>query len=130
MYESSYAYLPRFDGINYVIWSLRMEVYFSSLGYDVLMSIKNGYSVPTTPPTQPNTKIKYERNVEAKKVYLSGLSESVSLKVKKCKSIKDIWNRLKKIYGEESGIVGSNCERKKNKGAGKCANDKSSSISF
>lgn len=128
-FNYSYASVPMFDGTNYVVWCSRTEVYLSSLGYDVWISVMDGYSVFVTPPTNPNVKREYECNVEAKKVILNGLPDIVSSKVKKCKFAKDIWNRLKKIYGEEPSNAGSYCRRKKNKGADKYVDDESGSIS-
>lgn len=101
-----------------------MEVYLSSLGYDAWMLVKNGYTSPTIPPTKFEAKREYECNVEAKKVMLSRLSNAVSSKVKKCKSAKNVWDRLKNIYGEEPTTFGSNCGSKKIKEADKCADDK------
>lgn len=88
------------------------------------MSIKNGYTIPGTLPTDPNAKRKYDNNVEAKNIILSGLSDTISLKFKNCKSAKDIWGRLRKIYDEVPSTARSDSRRKKKKGARKCADDK------
>lgn len=119
---------PMFDGTNYVIWSSRMEAHLFALGYDVWMSVKNGYTSPTT-PTKPEAKREYECNVEAKKIILSGLLDVVSSKVKKCKLEKIIWDRLKRIYGEEPSTTRLDCEKKKNNGEVKCEDDKRRSVS-
>lgn len=93
------------------------------------MRVKNGYTIPTIPPTDSDARKKYECNVEAKNVILSGLFNIESLKVKKRKSAKDIWDRLKKIYGEEPWTAKSDYGRKKKKGSIKCTDDKRRSVS-
>lgn len=70
-----------FDGSNYVFWSKRMETYISSLGFDVWMSIKNKYVVPSVPPTDPDAKKEYEINVKTKHAILSGLSNNEFVKM-------------------------------------------------
>lgn len=104
---------PMFDGSNYVIWCSRMEVYLSTLGYDIWKSVINGYFVSASPPIDPKAKIRYECNAKSMKAILNWLSNTVSLKVYRCKSTKSLWDRLKKLYGEEPTITGLDYERKK-----------------
>jgi len=40
--------VPLFNGLDFLVWCMRMQVYLSSLGYDVWMSVENGYSNSTT----------------------------------------------------------------------------------
>ena len=37
---------PKFDGSNYIFWSILMEVYLQSLRFDVWQYVENGYKVP------------------------------------------------------------------------------------
>ncbi|GLJ32923.1 hypothetical protein SUGI_0663180 [Cryptomeria japonica] len=46
-----------------------METYICSLGFDVWMSIKSGYIVPSVPPTDPDAK-EYENNAKEKHAIL------------------------------------------------------------
>lgn len=48
-----------FDGSNYFIWYCIMEVYLSTLGYDVWMLVVNAYSIPICPPTDLEEKRRY-----------------------------------------------------------------------
>ncbi|XP_059066138.1 uncharacterized protein LOC131857504 [Cryptomeria japonica] len=88
-----------------------MEIYLFG-GYDVWMLFVNGYSIPTCPPIDPKEKTKYECNVEAKKTILGGITDIVSLKVKKCKPAKDVWDKLKETYGEVLSTAESDYEKK------------------
>lgn len=75
---------PLFDGTNYAFWSIRMESYLSSLGFDVWMSAVNGYIMPTTPLTDLADKREYENNAKAKNAILCGLSNTELVKVMYC----------------------------------------------
>ena len=43
----SYTRPPMFDGINFSYWKQRMRVFLSSLDYDVMLSVFEGYISPT-----------------------------------------------------------------------------------
>ncbi|XP_057815069.1 uncharacterized protein LOC131028748 [Cryptomeria japonica] len=101
--DSTSVKVPVFDGTNYAFWSRRMETYLSSIGYDVWMSIKNGYTVPST-PTDLNTKKEYENNVKEKPATLSGLSDTEFVKVMQCKSSKETWDKLQRIYEGDAKV--------------------------
>lgn len=105
-----------------------MELYLSSLGYDVQMSVVNGLSSPASPPISPGIERRYECNVEEMKAILSRLSDDVSSHVEKCKSAKILWDRLKKLYGEEPCTAGSDFGSKKIYTKDECAVDKSRSV--
>lgn len=93
------------------------------------MLVQNGYSIPASPPTHPKEKREYECNVGAMNAILSGLLDTVSSKVDRCKSTKSLWDRLKKLYGNEPTTAGSDCESKKNNETKKCVNYKGKSVS-
>ena len=54
---------PSFDGSNYTLWRIRMEVYLHSLRPDVWKSVENGYVVPKNAPVDATVKRTYECNV-------------------------------------------------------------------
>lgn len=66
-----------------------MKTYLSSLGYDVWMSVKNGYTIPATPPTDPDAKREYDHNSKAKHAILSGLSNIEFFKVMHYRTVKE-----------------------------------------
>lgn len=102
MYESSSIGVPMFA---------RMEVYLSVLGYDIWKFVINGYFVHASPPIDPESKRRYQCNSKSMKAILNGLLDIVSSEVDRCKSAKSLWDRLKKLYGEEPTIIGSDCEK-------------------
>lgn len=98
--KSSSVKVPIFNGTNYAFSSRRIETYLSSLGYDVSMSIKNGYTIPPT-PTNPNTKREYEYNAKAENSILSGLPDTEFVKVMHCTTTKETWDNMQRIYEED-----------------------------
>lgn len=89
---------PWFNGTNYGFWSIRMERYMNSLGFDVWMVVENGYTMPEIPLNDPLEKWVYENNAKAKNAILWGLSNTEFIKFMHCKTTKDILDKLKSIY--------------------------------
>lgn len=75
-----------------------METYLSSLGFDVWMSVKNGYTIPSVPPIDLNAKKEYENNAKAKHAILSGLFDNEFVKVMHCSSTKETWDKLHRLF--------------------------------
>jgi hypothetical protein len=65
-----------FDGKNYAFWSIRMQTYLMSFGFDIWKSFMNGYTSPKTPPTYVTGKNPSENNAKAMNAILCSLSES------------------------------------------------------
>lgn len=78
----------------------------------------------TGPPTDPEEKRTYECNAEPMKTILCGLSDDASSKVNRCKSTKNIWDKLKKLYGDELFTTESDYGNKKNNRTYRCTDDK------
>jgi hypothetical protein len=91
---------PLFDGTNYASWSIRMKIYFQALGFDIWESITIGYTYEVGKESSENN----EKEIDS---ILSGLSDSETVKVMKCTSSKNIWDKLQKIYEERSGDCSS-----------------------
>ncbi|XP_057821105.2 uncharacterized protein LOC131033831 [Cryptomeria japonica] len=85
---------PLFDGSSYVFWSVRIKAYIMSLGFDVWMSIVNGYTLPSQPPTDLDGKRAFESNAKTMNAILCGLSESKFVKVTHCESAQTMWEKL------------------------------------
>lgn len=75
---------PIFDGSNFYVWSCRMEVYLSSLGFDVWMLVVNGCPSKVSPPIDSAEERRNWCNNVAMKAILTGLSGDVSSQVDKC----------------------------------------------
>lgn len=73
-----------------------------SLGYDVYLSLVNGYTIPSTPPIDFDGKKEFENNAKTMNAILCGLIEAEFIKVIHCSTVKDIWDKLHNAYqGDE-----------------------------
>ena len=96
-----------FNGLNYAFWSIRMKVYLQAQGGDVWKMILNTYDIPTNPPADGRGVKLYEENSKAMNAFLSGLTETVFVKVMHCETTKEIWDKLRKIYEGDDIIKGA-----------------------
>jgi hypothetical protein len=79
----------------------------TSIGFDVWQAVVDGYTTPTTPPTDKDGKKLSENNSRAKNVILNGLVDTVYVKVMHCDSAKDIWDKLQNIYEGDAKVKGA-----------------------
>src|SRR5271168_4614635 len=89
---------PIFDGTNFVYWKVRVTAYLQSLGTEVWDIIDTRYTFPSTTPTDPVEKKKYETNAKAVNTLLECLSQSEFVKVMQYKSAKEIWDKIVLSY--------------------------------
>jgi hypothetical protein len=99
--------MPMFDGQNYAFWNRRMKTFLQAHGFDVWKAVVDGYKAPATPPTDKDGKKLSENNLKAKNVILSGLVDSVYVKVMHCDSAKDIWDKLQNVYEGDAKVKGA-----------------------
>ena len=72
------------------------------LGCDVWISVINGYTAPTTVPSDVAAKKLCNDNSRVVNANLGGLVNPIFVKVMHCKLAKEIWDKLKVIYeGDE-----------------------------
>jgi hypothetical protein len=104
---------PLFKGNDYAFWSIRMRSYLMALGCDVWLSVINGYTVPTTAPSDTTAKKLCNDNSRVVNAILGGLANNVFVKVMHCKSTKEIWDKLKSSMKEmeKSSKKNSNIQR-------------------
>jgi hypothetical protein len=62
---------------------------------------------PATPPTDKDGKKLDENNSKDKNVILSGLTDSVHVKVMHCDSAKDLWDKIQNIYEGDAKVKGT-----------------------
>ena len=98
---------PLFDGLNYAFWNVRMRVYLQAQGVDVWKAVVNRYNVPATPPIDNTGKKLYEDNSKEMNAILSGLTETIFVKVMHCETAKEIWDKLKNIYEGDDKVKGA-----------------------
>ena len=70
--------------------------------------IENTYNIPsTTSATTTTDKNNFEINSKAMNTLLSGLTETIFVKVMHCETAKDIWDKLRNIYEGDDKIKGA-----------------------
>ena len=62
--------------------------------------IVNTYDIPANPPTDARSieRKNYEDNSKAMNAILSGLTETIFVKVMHCETAREIWDKLRNIY--------------------------------
>lgn len=81
---------PLFDGSNYVIWSVRMEAYLISLGFDVWKVVFDVYKFYNNSPIDRVGKKACESNAKVRNAILYGLSNSKFVKIVHCMIAKEV----------------------------------------
>ena len=85
-----------------------MKVYLQAQGTDIWKMIENTYNIPSTTSATTTTDKKYfEDNSKAMNAILSGLTETVFVKVMHCETAKEIWDKLRNIYEGDDKIKGA-----------------------
>ena len=79
---------PVFNGLNYAFWNVRMRAFMQAQEVDVWKAVVNRYNVPATPPVDNVGKKLYEDNSKEMNAILSGLAETVYVKVMHCETAK------------------------------------------
>ena len=79
---------PLFIGDNYAYWSVRMKCHLMSLGYKVRRSVKKEYKIPVDLPIDIDELYQYDANAKSMNAILSGLKNSMFVKVMQCKTTK------------------------------------------
>ena len=67
----------------------------------------NRYDAHVNPPTDAQGKRAYEGNSKALNAILSGLTETVFVKVMHCDTTKEVWDKLKNIYEGDDKVKGA-----------------------
>ena len=67
----------------------------------------NRYDAHVNPPTNAQGKRAYEGNSKALNEILSGLTETVFVKVMRCDIAKEVWDKLKNIYEGDDKVKGA-----------------------
>ena len=92
--------LPLLNGNNYALWNGRMQIHFLAQGYEVWEIVEKGFIA--TQDEQGKKNMVYD--AKDKDLIISGLIESVYLKVLSCKTTKEVWGKLENIYAGDSNV--------------------------
>jgi hypothetical protein len=93
-----------FKGDDYVFWRIRMKSHLTTLGFDILQSIEDGYTTPSSPPINVASKKLCNDNSRVVNAILSGLTINVLVKVMHYKKDKELWDKLKVINERDSKV--------------------------
>ena len=87
---------PKFDGLNFLIWKVRMTIFLQSLGSLVAKSLTKPYSRPESEEDTWSefTFKEYEANSKAQNALITALNEDDLTRVIHCKSAYEIWQHL------------------------------------
>ena len=75
-----------------------MKCHLIALGYKVWRSVEKEYKVPYDLLDDRDELDQYEANAKSLNTILSGLTNSVFIKVMQCKRTKHAWEKLKNVY--------------------------------
>jgi len=86
--------LPKFDGLNFPIWKVKMIIFLQLLGSRVAKAITKPFAVPNgDEDTWSDTNVKeFEANVKAQYALFWALNDNDISTVINCKSAYEIWN--------------------------------------
>ena len=99
---------PLFIGENYAYQSVRMNFHMMYLGWKVWEATEKENKIGDNLPTDNLELDQYQGNAKALNSILSGLTNYVFVKVMRCKTAKQAWNKLKIVYEGESKVKESN----------------------
>ena len=87
---------PKFDGLNFPIWKVRMTIFLQSLGSLIAKSLTKPYVAPNSDESTWTefTFREYEANSKAQNSLLTALNEDDLTRVIHCQSAYEIWQHL------------------------------------
>ena len=87
---------PRFDGLNFLIWKLKMTVFLQSLGSQVTKAVTKPFSAPLGDEDTWSdiTTKEFDANARAHYALLQAFNDDDIAKVIDCKSSYEIWTHL------------------------------------
>ncbi|KAL4362966.1 hypothetical protein GQ457_04G026180 [Hibiscus cannabinus] len=93
---------PLFEGEAYFQWSNVMKYFIQAQDFEVWEIIEDGFlEGPKKKKKRSANDTKVKLNAKAMHTLLCGLNDEVSKQVSTCKSAKDIWEKLEKLYGNK-----------------------------
>ncbi|KAL4273741.1 hypothetical protein GQ457_13G019290 [Hibiscus cannabinus] len=93
---------PLFKGDSYFQWCHQMEFFIKTIDFDLWEIIEDGYvKVPKKKNRSSKDMRKVKLNAKAMHTLLCGLNDDISKKVSSCKSAKEMWEKLEKLYKKE-----------------------------
>jgi len=87
---------PKFDGLNFFIWKVKMTVFFQSLGSRIIKAVTKPFSIPAGDEDTWSdiATIEFNANVKAYYALLQALNDDDIVRVIHYKSAYEIWSHL------------------------------------
>jgi len=83
---------PRFDGVNFPVWKIKMSVFLKSLGRDIFLAIGNEFKEPKV--WDDSFTIAFEANAKATYALMQALNDDDLGRIINCVSAFEIWKTL------------------------------------
>jgi len=99
---------PKFDGLNFLIWKVKMTVFLQSLGNQVAKAVTKPFSVPSgDEDTWSDIATKeFDANAKAYYALLQALNDDDIARVIHCKFTYEIWSHLVVTHEGTSQVKG------------------------
>lgn len=95
-----------FNEDNYALWSRRMQVHLLAQGYEVWEIVKQGYQATKDEQGKKNI----IKDAKERDIIITGLNQSIYVKVLGYKIVKEVWEKLQNIHARESKVKEENSE--------------------
>ena len=83
---------PKFDGLNFPIWKIKMAIFLKSLGRDIFLATENEFKEPKEMDEKASKA--YETNSKAMYALLQALNDDDLTRVIYCESAYSVWQTL------------------------------------
>ncbi|XP_048494374.1 uncharacterized protein LOC125494702 [Beta vulgaris subsp. vulgaris] len=103
--SSSQPTVPIFKGEKYHLWSIKMQTLFRS--QELWDIVEGGYDEPEEPPEAPDKKLRENRKLDAKALFLiqSALDDDIFPRISAVSSSKKAWDILKKECRGDNKVI-------------------------
>ena len=97
---------PKFDGLNFPIWKVKMIMFLQSIGSRVAKAVTKPFSVPAgDEDTWSDIATKeFDAKAKAHNILILALNEDDLVRVIHCKSAYEIWSHLVVTHEETSQV--------------------------
>ena len=87
---------PKFDGLNFPIWKVKMTVFLQSLGSQVAKAVTKPFSIPCGDKDTWSDIVtkKFDANAKVHYALLQVLNDDDIARIIHCKSAYEIWSHL------------------------------------
>lgn len=102
---SSQSFIPIFKGEKYHLWSIKMQTMFQS--QELWDIVESGHEEPEEPPEVPNKKLRENRKLNAKALFMiqSAMDDELFPRISSAKTAKQAWDTIKREYFGDKKVI-------------------------